>query len=76
MEESIDLHGYTVDQARYELLKEIKHADKTIWTIRVIHGYHSGTLIRDMVWQIKHPRIKNIIKGDINPGVTLLELRH
>ncbi len=76
MEESIDLHGYTVDQAQYELLNKIKYADKTIWTIRVIHGYHGGTLIRDMVWRFKHPRIKKVIKGDLNPGVTLLELYH
>ena len=30
MEKSIDLHGCTVDQARYELLNEIKDADNTI----------------------------------------------
>ena len=76
MEKTIDLHGYTVDQAKYELLDMLKYADKTIWTIRVIHGYHGGTQIRDMVWRIKHSRIKNIVKGDLNPGVTLLELYH
>ena len=76
MEESIDLHGCTVDQARYELHNAFKYIDNTIWTIKVIHGYHGGTEIRDMVWRYKHPRIKKIIKGDINPGVTLFELYH
>ena len=76
MEMSIDLHGLTVDQAKYQLITEIEYANNTIWTIRVIHGYNKGTAIRDMVWRIKHYKIKNIIKGDLNPGVTLIELYH
>ena len=76
MEKNIDLHGLTVDQAKYELITEIEYASNTIWTIRVIHGYNKGTSIRDMVWRLKHSRIKNIIKGDLNPGITLIELYH
>ena len=76
MEMSIDLHGLTVDQAKYELIDKIAYADKTIWRIRVIHGYNKGTAIRDMVWRLKYPKIKKIIKGDLNPGVTLIELYH
>ena len=76
MEMCVDLHNMTVDQAKYELLMQIKYADNTIWAIRVIHGYNNGTAIRDMVWRFKHSRIKNIIKGDINPGMTILELYH
>ena len=76
METSIDLHGCTVEQARYELLDKLNNVDNTIWAIKVIHGYHGGTLIRDMVWRFKHPKIKEVIKGDLNPGVTLLKLYH
>lgn len=66
MEMNIDLHGLTVDQAKYELINEIEYANNTIWRIRVIHGYNKGTAIRDMIWRLKHYKIKNIIKGDIN----------
>lgn len=76
MENVIDLHGLTVEQAKMQLLDEIEYSNKTIWIIKVIHGYNRGTLIRDMVWRLKHPKIKKIIKGDLNPGVTLIELKH
>lgn len=76
MESIIDLHGLTVEQAKYELIEKINYSDNTIWTIKVIHGYNKGTAIRDMVWRLKNNRIKKIIKGDLNPGITLIELYH
>ena len=76
MEMDIDLHELTVDQARYELISAIECANNTIWTIRVIHGYNKGTAIREMVSRLRHKRIKKIIRGDINPGTTIIELYH
>lgn len=76
MEISIDLHGLTVDEAHDELIREIEYANNKICTLRVIHGYNKGTAIRDMVWRLKHYRIKNIIKGVPNPGVSFIELYH
>lgn len=76
MVEEIDLHGLTVEQARYELTNKINEVGNTVWEISVIHGYNNGTAIRDMVLRFKHPRIQKRILGDLNPGKTTLYLFH
>lgn len=77
MEITIDLHGMTVEQAKYYLIKEIETCDRNVWTIKAVHGYNNGTAIRDMIkYRLKHQKIKKIVIGDINKGVTLIELKH
>ncbi|MCI8557788.1 MAG: hypothetical protein HFI19_08490, partial [Lachnospiraceae bacterium] len=49
-----------------------------VYRIRVIHGYHGGTRIRDGIREEfgyeREPKIKRITMGD-NPGITELVLR-
>jgi len=76
MEIVIDLHRMTVEEAKFQILEEIKYANNNIWRIVAIHGYKNGTAIRDMIrHKLKHPRI-NKINIDMNPGVTIIELQH
>ena len=46
------------------------------YRIRIIHGYHGGTVLRDMVRREygAHPRVKRV-EGGFDPGITDLVLR-
>ena len=73
---TLDLHGYTADQARVKVDAALRRADRGTYQIRCVHGFHGGTVIRDTL-QYKyrsHPKVKRIMPGD-NPGVTVLVLR-
>lgn len=73
----VDLHGYTADQAAVKLDSVLRKVNvKTTYQVRVIHGFHGGTAIRDMVTRRyrNHPKVKRIIQGD-NPGITVLVIR-
>lgn len=45
----LDIHGMNKYQAKIFLESRLKKADKSVYRIRVIHGYHGGTELRDMV---------------------------
>lgn len=45
----IDLHGKTEYQARMTLDAALRRAKSGTYRLRVIHGYHNGTALRDMV---------------------------
>lgn len=74
----LDVHGCTVEQALQKIQKELVLADNQVYRIRVIHGFHGGTRIRDAVyrelgWGLE-PKIRRIVGGD-NQGITELVLR-
>lgn len=73
---TVDLHGLTVYQARARLMAELRRATASDYRVRVCHGYHGGTAIRDMVAAefAAHPKVKRIERGS-NPGETVLVLR-
>ena len=54
----------------------LRRADASVYRLRVIHGYHGGTVLRDAVrtHYRKHPKVKRIEIG-LNPGETDLVLR-
>ena len=54
----------------------LRRADASVYRLRIIHGFHSGTVIRDAVrtHYKKHPKVKRIEVG-LNPGETDLVLR-
>ena len=66
----LDLHGKNTYQAKVAL-----EAAGT-YRIRIIHGYHGGTVLRDMVRREygAHPRVKRV-EGGFDPGITDLVLR-
>ena len=43
----IDVHGKNVEEAFKEIRKQLNRANASVYRIRVIHGYHGGTRIRD-----------------------------
>ena len=43
----IDLHGLRADEARKKIDTAIRKADNSVYRIKLIHGYHRGTSLRD-----------------------------
>ncbi|MCR6544266.1 Smr/MutS family protein [Dehalobacterium formicoaceticum] len=72
----LDIHGMNKYQAKILIDNRLKSAAADIYIIRVVHGYHSGTELRDMVRKEYkgNPKVKRIQYG-MNPGVTELILR-
>ena len=72
----LDLHGMTKQQAKVCIESQLKRANNSVYRIRVIHGYHSGTELRDMVQKdyMRHTKVLRVELG-INPGITDLVLR-
>lgn len=72
----IDLHGMFQDEAIKVIDKALKDADSSTYQIRLVHGYHRGTSLKNMIMdEYKyHPKVLRIQPGD-NQGITLLILR-
>lgn len=71
----IDLHGLSVDDAKYRLEHFLSSLPKGVTEVRVIHGCNRGTALRDMVrLRLKHPRIASKLLT-LNPGETRLLLK-
>lgn len=71
---SVDIHNMTSDQAKRYLEQYLNKVNGSIKEIEVIHGYSSGTILRDMVRKrLKHSKIKSKVIS-MNPGVTTLIL--
>ncbi len=70
----LDLHGKTVYQARVAIDAALRRAGKGTYRIRIIHGFHGGTALRDMVRSEYTGRVLRLETG-IDPGVTDLVLR-
>lgn len=70
-----DIHGMRVLEAKRELETLIGRADKSIREIVVIHGYHGGSALKNMVRsELLHPRIQQKILS-LNQGETTLLLK-
>ena len=72
----LDLHGMNAYQAKIAIDAALKRAKAGTYRIRLIHGYHGGTALRDMIraQYRSHPRILRLELG-LNPGETDLVLR-
>ncbi len=72
----IDIHGMTKAQARACLASQLRRAGRAVYRLRVIHGYHGGTELRDLVRGeiAKDPKIIRYEIG-LNQGETDLVLR-
>lgn len=72
----LDLHGMNCCQAQAAISGCLKRAGRSVYRIELIHGYRSGTELRDMIRRVygKHPRVIRLELG-LNPGVTELVLR-
>ncbi len=74
--QEVNVHGMNTYQARICLKAALKRANSSVYRIRVIHGYHGGTAIRDMVRaELAHdPKVLRVELG-LNQGETDLVLR-
>ncbi len=71
---SIDIHNMTVDTAKRQIEQYLSRVNGSIKEIEIIHGYTSGTALRDMVRKrLKHTKIKGKVIS-MNPGITILIL--
>ena len=73
---TIDVHGMTQYQAQIAISAQLRRASSAVYRIRVIHGYHSGTALRDMIRREygNNSKVKRIEFG-LNQGETDLVLR-
>lgn len=72
----IDIHGMNQFQAKTFINTTLKRANQSVYMIRIIHGYHGGTVLRNMIRREyrSHPRILRI-ELSMNPGITELILK-
>lgn len=71
----IDLHGLNLYKAKVKIDSELRKAGKDVYRLRVIHGFNSGTDIKNAIREYSsHPKVKRITPGS-NPGETDLVLR-
>lgn len=72
----IDVHNMTRTQAITAIDARLQRADASVYRLRVIHGFHGGTVLRDAVRSHykNHPKVKRIEIG-LNQGETDLILR-
>lgn len=74
----IDVHGKNTEEAKKAINMQIHSAGKSIYRIRVIHGYNGGTRIQSMLREEygygREPAVKRIEMGD-NQGITELVIR-
>ena len=74
----VDLHGLRVEEAIQKAENEVRKAPSSVYIIRLIHGYHRGTGIREAIeYEFsngRNPKVKRIHPGS-NPGITELILR-
>lgn len=72
----LDLHGKNQYQARIAIESALRKATSATYRLRLIHGFNSGTRLRDMIRDefADHPKVRRIVAG-LNDGVTDLILR-
>lgn len=73
---TIDIHGMVEHDAIKTLEKFIAKAPKDTQEIIVIHGYHSGSTLKEMVRNPNKLRSRRIKRRryTLNQGETILEL--
>ncbi len=74
----IDLHGLRVEEAIRKVKNEVRKAPGSVYVIRLIHGYHGGTRIKEAIEDEfsygRDDKVKSIRNG-VNPGITELVLK-
>ena len=73
---TVDLHGKTTYQAQVTIDALLRRARAGTYRIRLIHGSHGGTALRDFI-QLeygRHPKVKRLLLSP-DGGATELVLR-
>ena len=71
-----DLHGKTTYQAKVTVDALLRRAGAGTYRIRLIHGSHGGTALRDFIQSeySRHPKVKRLLLSP-DGGATELVLR-
>lgn len=70
----LDLHGKNKYQARVAINAALRHS-KGVYRIRLIHGFHNGTELRDMI-RDEYEELPSVIRLEkTNDGISELVLR-
>ena len=74
--QELDVHNMTKVQAVTAIDAMLRRADAGVYRIRVIHGYHGGTVLRDGIRRryAANAKVRRIELG-LNQGETDLILR-
>lgn len=74
----LDLHNLNCAQAQSEIDRALDKAGAGTYRIRLIHGFHSGTALKNMIREeygyYGHSKVKRVVPGS-NQGITELVLR-
>ena len=70
----LDLHGQTIDSARRLLTVTPRTLPKDVEELVIIHGYHGGTAIADMVRSYRNSKIERKILS-MNNGETIFVIK-
>lgn len=65
----LDCHGFTRPEAERAITNILNIIRENILLV-VIHGFHSGTVIRDMLLRLDNRHIVSRIEIENNPGMT------
>lgn len=73
---TLDLHGKNTYQAKTAADALLRRAGGSVYRIRLIHGCHGGTALRDFLRQeyARHPRVRRLVLSP-DGGATELVLR-
>ncbi len=71
-----DLHGKTVYQAKVTVDALLRRVNGGTYRIRLIHGCHGGTALRDFLQETyaTHPKVRRLVRSP-DGGATELVLR-
>lgn len=74
--QEIDVHGMTQAQAQVAIDAALRKANSSVYSLRIIHGFHGGTALRDMV-RSRYRNHRKVIRIELgmNQGETELILR-
>ena len=71
----LDVHNMTRVQAQAAIDAKLRRPPVGIYRLRIIHGYHGGTVLKELAQSYKkHPKVIRVEMG-LNPGSTDLVLR-
>lgn len=68
----LDLHGKNAYQARVAIDAALRRCGGGVYRLRLIHGYHGGTALRDCAGNTPAPPVLRLVAS---PGSTDLVLR-
>ncbi len=74
----LNLHGMNCYKAKIQIDSQLRKADGSVYYIRLIHGFHGGTDLKNMIEDEygngRHPKVLRLKSGS-NFGITDLVLR-